>query len=288
MVKKQQTTRLSEKAMLVRLTVSVWTGRTKDKVVSQEVTTAKHASSESGAWWTYLVPREHLKAIGAADSNCRTVWRKRTLPWTDEGCRILPSKMYMDYTNEMRKAITQFDEAVHNFVENYPTILGSAKKRLGDLAQTKQFPTVNEVKYKFGIRQTIYPMPDAADFRVNLSEDDADAIRDQISTIMNDTIKNAMSDIWGQMAALIGKVEEILAQPDKIFRGSLIGNLKEFCDLLPKLNLMDDENLEEIRKETLEKLAKLSPDDLRDNKIARKKAAKTAGDVLKKMKTFME
>ena len=50
---------------------------------------------------------------------------------------------------------------------------------------------------------------------------------------------------------------------------------------------MDDPNLETMRSELMEKLTKeWKPDDMRNDKIARAKAAKDAKEVLDKMKDF--
>ena len=40
-----------------------------------------------------------------------------------------------------------------------------------------------------------------------------------------------------------------MADPKKVFRDSLVENARELCELLPKLNMTDDPNLEAIRKE---------------------------------------
>ena len=77
-----------------------------------------------------------------------------------------------------------------------------------------------------------------------------------------------------------------MGQPKKIFRNSLISNLKDFCELIPKLNLTNDSKLEEFRKDITQKLTTLRPDNLRDSKAERKTAHKAAKDILKKMKDY--
>ena len=48
------------------------------------------------------------------------------------------------------------------------------------------------------------------------------------------------------------------------FSDSLIGNARELCDILTRLNLADDANLESLRRQT-EMLAMTEPSTLRDN-----------------------
>ncbi len=278
--------RLNQKAMLVQLSFSVWTGRTKDNRVSEEVLTQKKAEHDSGTWWTSLIPRSSMRNINSAYNRCKETHNRFTLPWRDGGDRILPTAMFIKYTQAMREVKADFDKAVDEFLKEYPTILANASKRLGSLLDNKKLPSAAEVKGKFGIHQQIYPLPDIADFRVDLSKEDVDTIRKQMKTSIDNTIEDAMSGIWQRLAELVGKVEETLGEPKKVFRDSLISNLEEFCELIPKLNLTNDSKLEAIRKDTVQKLAKLRPDNLREDKTERKAAHKAAKDVLKKMKDY--
>ena len=277
---------LNEKAMLVDMTISIWTGRTKDSMVSNEVRSAKNADVDAGAWWTYLIPKKNLHPIMNAQGKIRTAFRNMTLPWNDAGMRILPAKMFDEYTKVIREHKEYFNEVVEEFLKEYPEIKRNAKKRLGKLAENKDIPTVEQIRSRFGIRTTILPLPSSGDFRVDLGDVDTKAIKKQIEATMNATMKTAMSDIWNRLTDLVGKIESTMKDEKKVFRGSLISNLTDFCELIPKLNVTDSDELEKMRSLVVNKLGKLSPDDVRGNAIVRQKAAKDAKAVLNKMKAF--
>lgn len=279
--------KLNEKAMLVNFTVSTWTGRVKDSQVSHEVTLTKHADSDSGAWWTYLIPKSALKDVNRTAAQSRVAFWKYTLPWQDGGCRILPSALFLEHTREMREATDAYDEAVSDFVKAYPEIISRSQTRLGQLSSTKALPSVSTVRSRFGYHSTILPLPPTADFRFNeLSGDELDELNEQSNKSINDITGKAMASIWDRFNELVDKVESTLKQPDKVFRDSLITNLSDFCQLLPKMNLTDDSGLEEMRKEAIAKLTKLKPGSLRDDKKGRKAAAKDAKKLLKKLKEY--
>jgi len=273
--------------MLTHLSFSIWTGRIKDNKVSEEVTINKYADKDSGTWWTYLVPRGSMRNINTAYNRCKSVHNMFTLPWRDGGTRILPASMFTKYSKAMRKVKAEFDEAVDEFLREYPNIVANARKRLGSLLDDRKLPDVSEVKTKFGVHQEIFPLPDTDDFRVKLSEEDADEIRKKMKTSINDTVEKAMAGVWSRLANLVEKVEKTLGEPKKKFKNSLIDNLKEFCELIPKLNLTEDSKLEVFRKEITEKLANLKPNELRENETERKAAHKAAKDVLEKMNSYM-
>jgi len=273
--------------MITHLSFSMWTGRIKDNKVSNEVTTNKNADKDGGTWWTYLIPRSSMRNINTAYGRCKSVHNNLTLPWRDGGDRILPTAMFIKYSKAMREAKAEFDEAVDEFLREYPNILSSAHKRLGDLLKDKALPTATEIKSKFGVHQEIYPLPNTADFRVDLSNDDVQNIRSQMQSSIDSTVEKAMTGIWQRLAELVEKIEKTLGEPKKVFRDSLIGNLNEFCELIPKLNLTEDSKLEDFRKEVSKKLANLKPNELRENETERKTAHTSAKDVLKKMNDYL-
>ncbi len=286
MVKQKKTTNLSEKAMLVNLTLSQWTGRVKDKKVSNEVCAVKESDGDAGAWWTYLVPKRAIAQVGKTRMNCYMKHVNLTLPWMDGGLRILSSDMFMRYSEEMRKAISEYDEAVNDFLKEYLTIVAQAEKRLGKLLEGKQFPSASEIKYKFAVHQDILPIPQASDFRCQLNADEVIDIRKNIATSIETMAEKAMSTLWERFTILVDKVEKTMKKPKKIFRDSLISNLKDFCELIPKMNLTNDNNLEELRREVAEKLAQLKLLDLRESKRDRRKAHKSAKKIMEKIKGY--
>lgn len=277
---------LSEKAILVSISFSFWTGKSKDKKVTAEVIVTKKSEQDAGIWLTNLVSKNDLSAIESARGRVRATHYKYTLPWMDGGLRILPSAMFMMYTQQMRKVIAEHEKAVASFLKEYPNIVKRAKNRLGDLLEGKNLPSVAEVARKFRIIQDVLPIPDAGDFRCELSDDQASEIRDKVTRSISNMTEKAMASVWEQFTTLVDKIETTMKQPKKVFRDSLISNLKDFCELIPKMNLINDNELEALRKEALDKLAELKPIDLRESGKDRKQAQKSAKEIIEKIKCY--
>lgn len=277
---------LSEKAMLVSVSFSFWTGKTKDSKVTNEVIVTKKSARDAGAWLTNLVSKHDLRNVESARSKVRETHYKYSLPWMDGGLRILPSAMFMKYSEEMRKAVAEHEKALAAFLREYPTIVSHAKKRLGGLLDGKCLPSVSEVRRKFAIGQDILPIPAAGDFRCELSSDQANTIRKRVAESIESMTERAVSNIWEQFTQLIEKIEKTMKEPKRIFRDTLISNLKDFCELIPKMNLTDDNRLESLRKEAIAKLAELKPIDLRESKADRRKAHKSAKEIMEKIKGY--
>ena len=80
---------------------------------------------------------------------------------------------------------------------------------------------------------------------------------------------------------------EKLADPKAIFRDTLVDNTKELCALLPRLNFMDDPNLEALRLQVEGALIK-HPEALRNDPDLRRDTAVEAKQIMDKMSVFMK
>ncbi len=278
---------LAERAMLVDLSTSFWEGRKKDNRTTEKTISDADAADDAGVFWTRIIPPESLKRLQSALSRGRNMHKELTLPWNDSGVRILPAAMYMQYTQAMRDARAKFDAEVETFLQDYPLIKEQAQLRLGKLYKAEWFPDRAEIRSKFRWHVMIYPLPTAADFRVDLGDENTKQIREDIEAQVKDTVRQATGTLWEKLYTVIDKVVERLSDPEKVFKDSLIGNVVEMVDLLPKLNVTDDTHLEEMRREVAKRLAGLKPGELREDKEQRQKAADTASTILEKMKAFM-
>ena len=92
-----------------------------------------------------------------------------------------------------------------------------------------------------------------------------------------------MKDVWQRLYTVVQKAHEKLADPDAIFRDSLIENVKELCHILPRLNVADDEQLESLRLDALVKVGAVKPDALRLDPDLRSKKAAEAKAIMDKM-----
>lgn len=278
---------IAERAMLANQCISVWEGRKKDKTISDEVLTDATAQKDAGAWWTRTVPQSALKAIGLAVHHARKAHWESTLPWSDAGPRVLPASMFFEYTSKMQKAKAEFDAAVEGFLVEYPKLVAEAPARLGKLMTDVEFPSVDQLRSKFSFSTQITPLPSAGDFRVDLGADRTNDIREQIEAQSNASMARAMGDLWTRLHAAVDKIATRLSDDEAVFRDSLIENLVDLCELLPKMNVTQDQNLDAMRDEVLSKLSKQDPEVLRKNKPARADAAKAANEIAEKMKAFM-
>ena len=269
---------LTERAMLVKFSRTAYAARKYDKKVTAEVEAAHGTKGEAGRYNKILIAKEALEKGQKAANEARTFLYTQTLPWTDEGYRILTAANYLPFTQEMRKKIAAIEAADREFIARYPEYKEEAKNRLNGLYDDLDYPETAKIEKFFSVSIQFSPLPDSKDFRVNLSDDEVTAIQKDIDLRVKDATQDAIKDLWKRLFDNVSHIAERLSDPEAIFRDSLIQNVKDLCELLPRLNLTNDPNLETMRIEVLNRLAAHDPDDLRpkDNDTPTLKAAKTA------------
>lgn len=273
---------LSQRALLVSVNISQWAGRRIDKRATETANLSHKASSTAGNYHKKLLPNAvELKEVSAIASKAREYFYTQTLPWMADGSRIISSKNYLPFVAEMRKIKADFDSAVKGFEAAYPRLKAEAVKQLGDLYDADEYP--EDIASKFKIETNYLPMPDVEDFRTEIS----DTEKREFLSKMREVEGAAMRDCWDRLHKVVKTAATKLAEPDAIFRDSLVENISEIVNLLPKLNITEDANLEKSRLEIEKLVAGLSPETLRVNSKERDKASKKLAEIESKMGAFM-
>ena len=271
--------RLDEKALLVKLSISQWTARKEDKKITKEVETT-HNAHDAGRYHKTLIAKEEIQKLQKIANEARTYHYTNTLPWKDDGERILPTSLYFDYTRELGKFKSSFKSAVSSFMANYPALIDLAKARLNGMFNAEDYPNAGKIEKKFSFETEFSPIPTAQDFRVNLQTDEINKISKDLETRLKATEQEAIKDLWNRLYSTVKNAAEKLTDPDAIFRDSLMGNISELVNLLPKLNFTDDPELEKMRRDVEKELIRFTPETLRDDKEARRITAQKARDLL--------
>jgi hypothetical protein len=275
------------KAMLVQLTISQWTGRKKDKKITQATNRHYGADNNAGFYSKALIPKEATKELNQIVSEARTFHYENTLPWKDNGERLLPTKNYLDYTGKMQEFANRFDTQVKAFLAIYPDLINQACETLNQMFDPADYPTIQKLESRFAFSTQINPVPCGEDFRVDLATEEVNRIRQQIEGQLQKAQADAMASLWQRLYEVVDKMAYRLSDEKAIFRDSLVGNVKDLVDLLPKLNIADDPALERLGEEIKQTLCATPPIVLRKVPAIREQTADHANNILTKMDHYM-
>jgi hypothetical protein len=268
--------------MLVSLRISAWSARKYDRKVSADTAAAHGTTLDAGRYNKHLLPGDApaYKALVSHIANLRVNHYAQTLAWSDDGWRLLPVKNYTAYTDMLRAGFHTADSLLADFAVEYPSLRLEAKRILNGMYQDTDYPSDIRAKYQWGVEYA--PVPCGADFRVTLSAEEIETIAARTEARVKQAFSDAHKDAVSRLYKCVSNIHERLAQPDAIFRDSLIGNARELCDVLSRLNLTDDTILETVRKQT-EMLATTEPATLRNVPEVRSDVAQQAQSILDAM-----
>jgi hypothetical protein len=167
----ENVSRLTGSALIVNLSLSVWTGRKLDKRVSEEVDQQNSTKTRAGNYHKNLLAgSSKLDDVGKVANAVRTWHYGVTQPWGDNGDRMLVMTQFMDYKSRLADYEVQFATSVNNFLNEYDTLVSAAAFQLGDLFNRDDYPMREQIVDKFGFRYAFAPLPTAGHFAVDIAE----------------------------------------------------------------------------------------------------------------------
>ena len=281
---------LSDRALLVQLSISQWTARKLDKKATRQVADANHTTTAAGRFNKVLLPmNEYLERVHSKSGLIRTLYYDNTLPWGLDGMQILPTTNYLNFMTTFRKEKADWEFLCREFFDHYDQLKWRAKHdaqfSLGSLYNEADYPPLDDVKKKFRLDVAIFPVP-TTDFRVQLGSEELNRIQQEVEQRVKSAQNTAMLDVWQRLFDRVSKIAEKCADPKAIFRDTLMENAREICDVLPRLNFADDPNLETMRQEVEAKLLH-HPEALRNNPDLRRDTAAEARRIMNVMGGYM-
>jgi hypothetical protein len=287
---------IGSSAMLVELSVRSWTGRKLDKGVSAEIDVAKKAkTSVVNANKNLMAGTGVLDKIIKYAAQVRSWHISQTLPWSDNGSRLLPMSNFMAYKEQLGVLEDNYNALVDKFIDAYPNLIISAAFQLGDLFDRTEYPELHTLRNRFAFSYNFFPVPNAGDFRIDINEEAKADILANCNKAYEDRLNNAMRDAWERLKDCLTRMSDRLvvdvvhdangtpSQEFRVFRDSMIDNAKDLVDLLKHLNLTQDPLMEQARRDLKGILDKYDADDLRESFTARTDAKAQVDAILNKM-----
>ncbi len=278
---------ITTEAMVVNLQIGAWAGLRFDKEASRAVTEANAAASDAARVNKHLIAKETLKPIIAASGALRTHFYNVTLPWKDNGDRLLTRKMFTTFMADHSRLVDEFNNAVEDFVfRTYPAERARSEFRMGALFKADDYPAPEQLRRRYYVNLDIDAVTEAGDFRVVMDQNSLTEVQDTMTKAMEARLGRAMQDIWSRLTDTLSHFSERMAG-DGVFRNTTVTHLTELLDMLPALNILNDPELERIRVEVLQALNGVDVKDLRADPAIRKVVAAETQDILDTMAGFM-
>ena len=292
---------ISSSALLVYVSVSSWAGKIEAKTVSEEV--SQQHNAENGVTQTFkkLFGKrdKHLFAIQQHITATRTLFKKSTLPWSDNGQRLVTTKAYFNLMKEMTGMRDKFWELVEDFLVEYNNKIIDMQARMGSLFNIDEYPTVDELRKNYDFKLEDTPLMPVGDWRLDINTDALQSAKDRYADMYSTKVEAAMLDIWKRLYEPLanmserldyedtGEMEEYYTKPTaanpngvlrtrkkdvKIFGGNLVSNITDMVDVLRVSNVTNSPRMNDMADRLENALLGVTVEGLRDNDKQRKQA----------------
>ena len=280
---------IASSAVLVELNISVWTANKLDKGATDSVLASNSASKDSAQVRKNLMAgTDKRKKIADYAAKIRLYHNQTTLSWSDKGARLLPTSLFMDYKQNMNVYQSNMTTMIEDFYANYADLIDLAKHHMGDLFNPYDYPSIDELRNKFGFRLVFSPLPEGGDFRLDIPKADMDELGEQYESAFNDRLKDAMREPWEKLHKTLVHISEKLTDVEgddetkKRYHDTLITNAQELCGLLTHLNVTKDPMLENARRSLELTMLGVDIDAIKESPDVRSSVKAKVDDILKK------
>lgn len=278
---------IETETMVIGLQIGAWTGHRTDKQAAAELTEAKNADHDAARVNKHLVPKQMLAPITAASQALRRHLYTYTLPWRDNGDRLLPRTIYMPFMDRFGELKDAFDGCVRQFIEHdYPQARDRAAFRMGKLFNPDDYPSERSLRRRFYVTLDVQPVALADDFRVDIGKREVAKVKQTLEQATEARIQRATQDIWERLANVLEHFHERLSG-DGRFRTSTLDNVKELVALVPGLNFAKDADLAEIAHRIRITIGTADADALRKEDDYKARVLAETSEIMASMRGFM-
>lgn len=248
---------LSSSAMLVHLSIGVWTASKKDKAASAEVADTHGANRNLTRTYKTIIDSPKLDAIKAMASTIHGMNRAATLDWAGD-LRLLTTANYMKH----HQALTAYEQEFWRLVDDMLTTdytwgITQMQLKLGTMFNAADYPSVSDLRQKFSFKLSYMLLPEMGDIRLDIAREAQDVLVAHYEKVVSDAINTAMTGLWTRLYDILKVVSRQLAverNPDgtetkgRIFDGS-IDTLRELIGLLDTCNLTNDPSMQKLARD---------------------------------------
>lgn len=220
-----------------------------------------------------------------------------TLPY-EGGYRLLPSPNIMDVQAMVTQVTKRISRAVkEDILDKLDYLKAEMRQAQGTLFKEEHFPQHNDLRQKYGVKFDLTTLPSSdtmGKFVNELGDAKVREYKGQIDKAMQAKLEMSMRDVWSRLYDAIkhlrDRLGEVAKGEGKRLSRSVVDDLSELVDLLPKLNITDDVQLNTLTQRVKDEILVADVDEtcntLRTDTEVRTKQMAVADDIMNVMGGF--
>lgn len=211
------------------------------------------------------------RVLTALKSQVSSYWRSMTLPYPQEGIRLIKQSDVAAFEAKMREFKEQLAAAAANLQLEYESVKEAARQKLGDLFNAADYPPtlegVFDIKWE-------YPAVEAPNYLMNFNPELYEQEQRRIQGRFENAVLMAEQAFAERLQELVGHlIERLTDEPDgtkKKFQASAVENFKEFYDNFRHMNVRSNAQLETLIRQANDLVSGVEVKELRTNDEVRR------------------
>jgi len=276
----QETTSIANRAMKFRLSRGGTAKRIRDhdaeKLVKQQLGDEGQIVSRE----TFTDKNNPVYQYQAKGNEMYTYHIKSTLPFGDNGDRLLPNAAYFDYTSTMGNYISFLENLKTQILATWPQLvqddINTRNARLiaqgkPPTAKVEDYPTKQQMDYRLYVNWYPEPVSTSGDFRFTLPQEMLQRVDQQLESLVAEAGRELYVRMLRPVSAFVEKLNKFTGDKGQRWHDSFVVQLNALSKELPHLNVNDDPNVTAMLQQidTIIKPYAFAPDALKEDPVAR-------------------
>ena len=247
-----------------------WFGTRKSLTAEQKAEAAEPFNAEAKfiSAGKKLLDTTHpaFKAVTAVRGKVVAYWKSMSLPYPEPGIRLIRQAKIDAFAAQMQEFQEELAEAVLALDRQYHELKAIARRRLGSLYNSGDYPDSLEGLFEISFD---FPAMEPPEYLQHLNPALYEQECERVQGRFDEAVRLAEDAFTAELSKLISHLTERLSgQEDgkpKIFRDSAVENLTEFFQRFRDLNVRSSEQLDNLVADAQRIIRGVDPQDLRDN-----------------------
>jgi hypothetical protein len=180
------------------------------------------------------------------------------------------------------------DNMCNDFYASYTDLIDLAQHHMGALFDPEDYPTLEDVKQRFGFRLVFSPIPESGDFRLDIPQQEMQELAKQYEDSYSGRLADAMKEPWDKLHKMLTGMSEKLTdvqgddETKRRYHDTFVSNAQGLCGMLTHLNITKDPKLEEARRALEITMLGVDIDSIKESADVRSTVKAKVDDILKR------
>lgn len=223
---------------------------------------------------------QELKAVNSKSTEAYNWHIDVSLPLLDNGMRVIKPDYVETYLEKFNGFKSELQNLWREFEPVYSQAVADDIARLAGLADPTDYPTIEEMRYKYGIDVKFFPMPEKSDWRFAASEE----LNKQLDEVLEEAKIAGRGELFSRSSKVVDVLKTACEKTEKTRRhASSIENIKDLAATMDILNVHNDAEIRYLAEDLKAVVEGITIYDLKNSELARAEVVERCRNFLSKV-----